>query len=224
MQTKPICPYCDFKLEKMPGRKKKCPSCKEFIFVRTHPNLRKTVLVTEEEAEEIQKEWAEIKFIDEWKSRLERFGIRKRDYEKTKKESKSPNEKDVIWGLFNQLLQENMRKGDHGELKQIYFEMALFLNAEGKDSFNALQGSAKMELMGFKEVGWKRVKILGSGNGCIECEKENGKVFQIDQALKEMPIPNVNCTHVLQEGNKPWCRCIWTIVEDSLDPSMWGKE
>ena len=31
----PVCPYCSCILDKMPGRKKKCPSCSQFIYVRT---------------------------------------------------------------------------------------------------------------------------------------------------------------------------------------------
>lgn len=56
--VKPLCPYCNFYLEKMPARKKACPNCKEFIFVRTRPYDRKKVLVTDKQVEEIQEQYS----------------------------------------------------------------------------------------------------------------------------------------------------------------------
>jgi hypothetical protein len=52
-----ICPYCSFALEKKPGRKKKCPDCGSFIYVRTRPIDRERVLVTEAQIAEIDRQW-----------------------------------------------------------------------------------------------------------------------------------------------------------------------
>jgi DNA-directed RNA polymerase subunit RPC12/RpoP len=56
--TTPNCPHCEAELDKFPGRKKKCPGCGEFIFVRTRPTDSKRILVTEEEAELVEEYWA----------------------------------------------------------------------------------------------------------------------------------------------------------------------
>lgn len=50
------CPYCNAPLNPVPQRKKKCPSCGKFIFVRTRPSDRQRVLVTEEGAKRIDEE------------------------------------------------------------------------------------------------------------------------------------------------------------------------
>jgi SPP1 gp7 family putative phage head morphogenesis protein len=52
-----ICPYCGKLLEKMPGRKKKCPHCGNFIHVRTRPLDNQKVLVTEKQMEAINEQW-----------------------------------------------------------------------------------------------------------------------------------------------------------------------
>jgi hypothetical protein len=52
-----ICPYCSSALEKKPSRKKKCPDCGNFIYVRTRPIDRERVLVTEEQTAEIDRQW-----------------------------------------------------------------------------------------------------------------------------------------------------------------------
>ena len=54
------CPYCSTPLDPVPGRKKKCPHCGKFIFVRTRPSDRQRVLVTEEGAEQIEEEWQRL--------------------------------------------------------------------------------------------------------------------------------------------------------------------
>jgi len=56
--VKSICPNCDQKLSKRPGRKAKCPHCGNFIYVRTRPSDKKRVLVTEDQAEAIKEQWS----------------------------------------------------------------------------------------------------------------------------------------------------------------------
>ena len=53
--SEPICPYCAVPLDKMPGRKRKCPSCGNYIYVRTRPADRKKVAVTQEGAAKIDE-------------------------------------------------------------------------------------------------------------------------------------------------------------------------
>jgi len=53
----PICPYCNNLLEIKPKRRSKCPNCGNYFRIRTRPQDRKQVLVTEEEAEEIEKQY-----------------------------------------------------------------------------------------------------------------------------------------------------------------------
>ena len=55
-----LCPYCNDSLEQEPKKKKQCPHCKNFIYVRTSPSTRKKILVTEEGTKEIEKEWNKV--------------------------------------------------------------------------------------------------------------------------------------------------------------------
>jgi len=52
-----ICPYCSKSLEKKPKQRSKCPHCGNYFRVRTRPQDRQQVLVTEEQAEEISKQY-----------------------------------------------------------------------------------------------------------------------------------------------------------------------
>jgi SPP1 gp7 family putative phage head morphogenesis protein len=55
--TEAVCPYCAKPLEKMPGRKTKCPFCANFMYVRTRPADKKRVIVTEQDAAKINEQW-----------------------------------------------------------------------------------------------------------------------------------------------------------------------
>jgi DNA-directed RNA polymerase subunit M/transcription elongation factor TFIIS len=56
--TDAVCPHCNHAMEKMPGRKKKCPHCGEFMYVRTRPGDGLRVLVTKSQAEQIEEQWS----------------------------------------------------------------------------------------------------------------------------------------------------------------------
>lgn len=51
------CPACGAKLDAAPSRKTRCPSCAQFMYVRTAPADRRQYLVTEDEVEIIDREW-----------------------------------------------------------------------------------------------------------------------------------------------------------------------
>lgn len=125
------CPYCNQTLEKAPGRKKKCPHCNNFILVRTRPKDEKRVLVTEIEAEEIEKEWHV------------RSGVRndylneRGDYEDAKnilknKFGRDPPENDVKWYLLNNDLLKYSTNNDWGHYRNTRFTMGELLRKEGK--------------------------------------------------------------------------------------------
>ncbi len=91
-----ICPYCNKELEKKPGRKKKCPFCGNFIYVRTRPYDSEKVLVTETQIKELEKQWED---------RREKFTYR-------------PKGNDAEWGELNRKIQELIEAGDLHSLIQ----------------------------------------------------------------------------------------------------------
>lgn len=64
------CPYCNAKLEKVPSRKTKCKSCKNYIFVRTDYNNNEKILLKEEQLEEHQKKSDEYFLKNDMKRKM----------------------------------------------------------------------------------------------------------------------------------------------------------
>ena len=186
--------------------------------MRTLPSTRSKILVTEVESKKIDLEWEKVNFMNKWLSNLEQYGITKNDFvirkdKLSKKFAQEASDRDVIWSIFNELL---TKIRDLHSLKMIYYEMALFLNEEGKDCFTVLQQSAKMELMKFKQEGFfKKVRILTAGeDSCEACQRLKDTVFTIEEALEKMPIPCKECTHKLYDEKRGFCRCCYVAEID----------
>lgn len=193
------CPYCKKLLESTPKKKKKCPNCGNYIYVRTKQSLFPSNLLTNDEAIA----------ADEMK-KLDAHGITYQDFidEKkslTQKESGDVSNVDVCLNLYNKLLS---RTKDPSHLKFLYFEIAYLLYTAERDFFKYLQMSAEKELMMYKKNGVEKVTISTCGEGsCPECKKLESKVFTIEEALVEMPIPCRSCSFQLKNGKAGWCRC-----------------
>lgn len=127
----PICPNCGKALENKPSRKKKCPECGNFMFVRTRPSDNKKVLVTEAQAEVIEEQWSIVNsthdsylkekkaFENERASQAKRFGC-------------APSENDVKWALLNKELTSHALKGNWGHYRNAKLQMADILRKEKK--------------------------------------------------------------------------------------------
>lgn len=53
-----LCPNCGSALKKVPQKKTICPNCRKPMYIRRRPSDRKRVLVTQEQADEIERQWA----------------------------------------------------------------------------------------------------------------------------------------------------------------------
>ena len=215
------CPYCLKTLLKAPDSKIKCPHCGNFIFVRTRFQDNVRVVMTEVEANKHDKDRHDNSVAKKFKQNLmcsELFSEEKYLTMKellTKRFGFTPKEGDILWGLSNDLLKEVMGKNDWWKIKNIYFAQALFLHESGRDCFELLQEVRRCELMEEKKGGYIKKVEISSGGECSCCKKLSGKIYTIDQALKEMPIPVRDCSFKLNKSaSTGWCRCCYIPVID----------
>jgi hypothetical protein len=192
---KVCCPYCKYEFSEAPSRKKKCPNCSNYIFVR------KGILLTEEQVN-----------IEDWISRVESLGITKKSfYEHQQKLSQQFGQRasfhDAAWSCLNSLLIGNI---NNSVRSQVLHEMAAIVREEGKNPKEYLRESAKYALLDIKSTGMiTSVKVYNCNDGlvCASCRELEGKVFSIEQAQKELPVPNV-CE------NNSGCRCWYSPIVD----------
>jgi hypothetical protein len=215
-----LCPHCRQILKKRPQRKKKCSHCGEYIYVRSVPSGdHHKVLVTEDGAKAIDQEWERVSSIERWMQTLERYELTAGDFAVhwetlRKRLGQEPRDSDVIWSLFNAVVRDSIKRADLGQLKSLYFDMALFLYEEGRGFLHLRRQAAKMELLRHKEWGTKEVEILAAPNSCQACKRLAGRVLTVDEALRLMPIPIDGCSHRMFNREEGWCRCEYLPVLD----------
>ena len=165
--------------------------------------------MTETEACEAETQWA--KYHDEEKifRSLQTIGATKKDLEK---EKKSFFKKIPLHEAYNLLLHKTANKHkDYHFRKMAHLQIAIDSSRNNKDYLPHLKEAAKYELLKYKESNVGKVEIMtaGKGNACPECQKQSGKIYDIDEALHIMPIPCKACSHT-GLGDKPgYCRCTY---------------
>lgn len=129
--TVPICPYCNKPLPKMPAKKKKCPECGNFIFVRTRPSDNEKVLVTEAQTEAIKEQWAIANGThDEYLKDKERFAEAKDRL--ARQFGCSPSDNDVQWRLLSEEQLDHAKKAQWGLYTSNVIQMAEILRKEDR--------------------------------------------------------------------------------------------
>jgi len=115
----------------MPGRKKKCPECGKYMLSRTRPSDRKKVLIREDQAFQIEEQWAiangtHDQFIAARKEfEAERERLRKQF-------GREPSENDIKWAQLNNRLLEHMNAFQWGLYRNDRLAMGDILNKESR--------------------------------------------------------------------------------------------
>jgi translation initiation factor 1 (eIF-1/SUI1) len=202
------CPYCGVSLEKKPQRKKKCPECKEIIYVKRQPNSKEKELVTKEESDLFEMEWDKLHKKHEFDDLIKNNNITTKELKEHRISGISND--DFLWSIMMERLLVFAQKGDWHTVSHIYFEQALIIVKKGKDPYEFLYESNKASLKELRKMGAKTVKISTTiSNGCNSCIELEGKEMSIATALRNMPLPHKSCTNDVFETGQSWCRCTW---------------
>jgi len=147
------------------------------------------------------------------------FGIDSKQFaEKKRKLSKSTvkeiSDNDVILELFEELI-KNAKS--YEILQMLYWNMAIFKDKLGQNSFEFQQKSHKSRLLDLEKKGKNKVKI--NAKGCsASCTKLNNLVLPIKKALRNLPVPNPKCDATLYSANT-WCTSIYLVAKDDENES-----
>ncbi len=116
---------------------------------------------------------------------------------------------DIMWADLNSRLLLAIQRNDWTEIKKVYYDQALLLKKEGRDSFRFLEESLKSELYKIQnqdlDKNIEQLEFIASVDSCQICRSFNGRVFSTDEVLAQRPIPIVNCAR----GS---CRCSYAPV------------
>lgn len=178
--------------------------------------------MTEEEAEEnnrLVSLWASAKKVGDHDSESAKKAYRQAAHTLEEEFGYRPAPRDVMWRLMQEWVLEIP---DPFQQARGYYYKAEFLHKEGRDwsRMKALWREAKRrsheeELREYaKSSVVKKVEILG--RGCEACQKLDGRVLSIEEALKNGPLPCEDCTTWEEKGVGGWCRCSYVACTQLL--------
>lgn len=200
------CPYCGGVLKKEPKRTTKCPQCGKSIYPRPKQPFFSKPLLTEYESL-ISDTFQSLTNTVGFDVTLDTYKITQANLSAKFKTQASWS--DVTWSIFNQLAFKFAKVGDLEHLSAVYSGMANFLWHSHKDFRKCMSESVRHQLLLFKRYGFKTARVYAySFGGCKACEALTDKTFNVDEALKNIPLPPEGCTCILDKNLEAgYCVC-----------------
>ena len=109
------------------------------------------------------------------------------------------------WETLNKRLIKALEQANWDEIKLVYYELALFMQKEGRDTFRFIHESLKSEIAGKQGSTFDRVEIITAADACQECKSKSGQVYSIEEVLSNPAVPLPVCTNAA-------CRCSYAPV------------
>ncbi len=219
--NQPICPNCNAVLKKFPARKTKCPSCGADIHIKRAPGEHVKRLVTTEQAQQIEAQWAAVQGRDEQLRVLQSFGIGEQEYDRTKAMLSShgfaAGSDSLDWKTIYFLLNEIASKATDIYQRRLAFDQLGFMcMRKGLKFRDYFVRAREAELLQYKATNGIVVDVeirSGEQHGiCQACQGNTGKRFTIEEALQKAPLPCRDCTCPgLREANG-FCRCYYRTI------------
>jgi len=212
-----LCPYCEYDLKGILQQKRKCPSCEKPIYFKSTPDNRTKRMMTEAQAIAADEKWDSYNLRQKSLSTLVPFGLTERDLEKEKARG-ALSDPDAVISLLARVVEET---NDLHKRKMALGHLAVYAEQDGQPFHEYLVEANRCELHRYKQQGVKKVEILtaGTGNACTECGSNAQKIFEIDDALRLMPLPHPRCTHTIAGTRPGFCRCSYIPAFTHLSPS-----
>ena len=214
------CPYCGHEFP-TPKRKKKCPNCKQYMYVRTKHLLPINRVVFTEQEVELVDFWSQqvcsVSFVDDPNEIIQQ--VFKGDLAKAIEKALEILKNKEVWVLS--ITGEKLGKKSAREavsLLQQQLNMLLYSQhhePQRKTSAHlAKHENIRSRVMQIKRAGIKKVKIYTVGDRltCPKCAEQDGAIYDIDTFLKLMPIPHPECSN-----ERFGCRCTVVAYLEELE-------
>lgn len=225
MASASACPHCGVVLDPPPKQSRKCPDCRESIVVRTDPDSKAKLLLTEFGAGEFDraKKARSARNKVQQQLGLEEGAYLLEEQRLAKQFGHAPSPGDVFWGLANSTLQQLVPSpGKNAErIQQIYAQMGLHLLEEGRSREEVQKQQRKSQR-------WQLIHMQTSSKGfgpnfghhcvvltqkgteyacCETCSALERAEYTYEEALDKLPLPQAEC-------EKDWCTCVWGYGHD----------
>jgi len=214
------CPYCGHELP-TPKRKKKCPNCGNYMYVRTKHNLPvDRVVFTEQEAELVdfwENQVCSISFVEDPNEVLKQ--VYEGDLGKAISDALAILKDKEVW-ILNIEGERIGKESAYEMVSKLQHQLRMLLYSQTQDkeykdsAFSTKRESIRRRVLQMKQAGIRKVQIHAVGDRltCPYCAEQDELVLDIDTFLKTMPVPHPKCSN-----EKFGCRCTVVAYMEELE-------
>lgn len=148
------CPYCKQGLLKTPSRKKKCPHCGKYIYVRTRPLDRRRVLIRENQREDVEREWKKYYEEKELRQLLQDKAFQKEKQRLSEELGRDPTLAELKLVVANKQMVAYAARRQWGLFRNCKLTIAKTLEKEGnlKDALSIILEVCYLDINGANNV------------------------------------------------------------------------
>lgn len=206
-----LCPYCGYDVKIPPKRKKKCPSCSQPIYIKATPDNRTKRLMTQKQADATEEQWNLIGERQSSIATISLIGCDESDIERERARG-AKSDREAVRSIATRV---SASSKDLNVLRMTFRVLAKCAAEDGKPFRHFMEEAHRCDLRGYKISNViKKVEIFTSENKnvCIACQSKKGLIYDIDEALKTMPLPCSECTCIGYGEQKGNCGCYYLPV------------
>lgn len=153
------CPYCGYKFEEIPMRKRKCPECNNTIYVQK--NEKEVNLLTEHQHKEL-----------EIMTSLSNMGMPQKDFIAYKKDyyqkfGDKAKYDDFLWSIYHSELNRHAKNSAFYPMKALYYLLAEVVKDKPAERLKLQKLGMRMELLNFQSTGLTLdIQIIADTTSC----------------------------------------------------------
>lgn len=194
----------------VPKRKKACPACGQFIYVRRTPESTEKTLMTRAQADEVERRWSIYVSRSRCVSILSAFGLGENELAMERLHGAHSDDVAATVVLLRRI---TIGSDDLHQRMMAFHDLACIADKENKPFRGYLTQSVRYALLHHRSGRFASDRVeVRAGSSCPQCQAHDREVYSVDEALRLMPIPRADCTHTLLGSQPGFCRCMWLPV------------
>ncbi len=206
------CPYCRFEIRPHPRKKRKCPSCKNTIHLKTAPGEPDKQMLTTEQAEAVERQWSEYhrsRKIERWlvqiqSSRTE-YDHKFQDLSDLK--CREPHDSEVLLSIIEEQL--TSLQSQSARIDRLY-KASILADYFGADFLPYLKRYRYETLQQYLSAGCQDIKIdVKSPRACKECRHLDEMNVTLADEIARPKVPPPDCDCKSPSGRHGWCYCFY---------------
>ena len=204
------CPYCDAELDPLPKSRKRCPSCRQPVHVRSQPDGM-THLIKASDVPAAEEAWEEYRIDQAYRDAIrELHDVEGAAEIEAEFRAKGRTSRDILWALLDHNLLLARRGGDWAAISDAYDTMAVVARDETEpeaDLDRARQFLREARLAELRDLASNFTNVIVAAD-CARCRPGSEQARPIRAEIEHPRLPHLDCENDL-------CGCRFAVAVEA---------